>query len=83
MFKLVRRIKDHFARERARHEKLRLLFQPGQRIRSLASGTVYVVEWVTLGGAFLRSSTGRQLLIDTWTPAGTVRTKVADSWELA
>jgi hypothetical protein len=82
MFKFIRRIREYFAREAARHEKLETIFQQDKHVRSAISGRVYSVVWVDLNAAMLRNvSGGDWFILDWFTPAGTIRTEVADSWE--
>jgi hypothetical protein len=83
MFRLIRRIREYFAREAARHKKLEMLFQPGNQVRSVSSGRVYSVAWVDMNAALLRSvSDTHCFILDWFTPAGTIRTEVADCWDL-
>lgn len=83
MFKFMRRIREYFAREAARHKKLETLFQPGNHVRSVSSGRVYSVDWVDLNAAKLRSvSDSECFILDWFTPGGTIRTEVADCWDL-
>jgi hypothetical protein len=82
MFKFIRRIREYFAREAARHEKIEAMFQQGNQVRSASSGKVYSVVWVDLNAAMLRNVAGSDwFILDWFTPAGTVRTEVADRWE--
>ncbi|KVP75452.1 hypothetical protein WJ96_07020 [Burkholderia ubonensis] len=80
MFKFVRSIRNYFAREAARHEKLEKMFQPGKQVRSVRTGKVYLVEWVDMNAALL-SRPGQRFILDWFTPAGTIRTEVADDWD--
>jgi hypothetical protein len=82
MFKFIRRIREYFAREAARHEKLESIFQQGKQVRSAISGKVYSVVWVDLNAAMLSNVTGNDwFILDWFTPAGTIRTNVADDWD--
>jgi hypothetical protein len=81
MVKFIRRIREYFAREAARHEKLESMFQQGKQVRSVSSGKVYSVVWVDLNAAMLRNVAGHDwFILDWFTPAGTIRTTVADCW---
>jgi hypothetical protein len=82
MFKFIRRIREHFAREAARHEKLEAIFQQGKQVRSVSSGRIYSVVWVDLNAAMLRNVAGSDwFILDWFTPAGTIRSDVADCWD--
>ncbi|KVP39599.1 hypothetical protein [Burkholderia ubonensis] len=80
MFKFVRRIRAYFAREAARHNKLEEMFQAGKHVRSVKTGKVYEVEWVDMNAALVAGN-GQQFIVDWFTPAGTIRTEVADDWD--
>ncbi len=82
MFNFIGRVRAYFAREAARHEKLDTIFQQGKHVKSASSGKVYSVVWVDLNAAMLRNVAGGDwFILDWFTPAGTIHTEVADSWE--
>lgn len=81
MFKFIRSIRNYFAQEKARREKLELMFQEGKRVKSLLTGKVFKVVLVDLGFVLLEGPSGSQFTLDCMTPAGTVRTDIADRWD--
>lgn len=81
MFKFIRNIRNYFAQEKARHAKLEAMFQEGKSVKSLTTGKVFKVVLVDLGFVLLQSPTGSRFTLDCMTPAGTVRTDIADRWD--
>ncbi|KWA83742.1 hypothetical protein WL29_20470 [Burkholderia ubonensis] len=80
MFNLIRCIRNFFARETTRHQKLEAMFQSGKQVRNVRTGKVYLVEWVDMNAAMV-SGGGVRFIVDWFTPAGTIRTDVADDWD--
>lgn len=80
MFKFINNIRNYFAQEKARREKLELMFQEGKQVRSVATGKVYDVLCSELCYALLKGPSGKMFTVDWMTPAGTIRTEVADCW---
>ncbi len=81
MFKFIRNIRNYFAQEKARREKLELMFQEGKRVKSLRTGRVFKVVLTDLGFVLLEGASGIQFTLDCMTPAGTLRTDIADRWD--
>ena len=77
---MIRCIHNYFAREAARHQKLEAMSQSGKQVRNVRTGKVYLVEWVDMNAAMV-SGGGARFIVDWFTPAGTIRTDVADDWE--
>lgn len=80
MFKLINRITTYFKNERLRYEKLKAMFQPGQRVQCVRSGHIYAVAEADLGFAILRDVRGRHHAVSWLTGAQTVKTSMADQW---
>jgi len=80
--KFIARIREHFKREAARQEKLNQLFKPGNIVRHRRSGLCYEVAVVDLHFVLLENEEkGSSFVLDLMTPAGTIRTEIADDWE--
>lgn len=81
--KFFKRIHAYFRAERARHQKLKQLFKQGHIVQNLRSGLTYEVLEVDLNFVWLANdSTGASFVLDLMTPAGTLRTEIADEWNL-
>lgn len=77
---IIRRIKEYWAREIARLQKLQTMFQLGMEVRNVSDGEVYTVEWVGDAAALLRRKKGGQRLVNWLSRSGSLRTAVADEW---
>lgn len=80
---MLGRIFNYFKRENERATRLEALFQKGNRVRNLKSGKEFTVAKVDCGCVLLKSDKGHLSLLDLLTGAHTLRTSIADNWELA
>lgn len=83
LYELVQALRLSWARDGARQEKLESLFKAGRLVKSKSTGRVYRVACAEMCYAILTGESGKRVIVDWLTPAGTLRLEVADNWTAA